>query len=390
MSTLRIAHASDLHCCERNRLDDWKELHRVFVEQVGQRRPDLALLTGDLFHARSTPAERNAMAGFVQDLAAECPVVIVKGNHDAAGDLDIFGELESLTTIHVIDRPGTVVVETEHGEVAVIGLPWFDKAHLVAGLEAATDAEQTRQLTIDAAQQLLAVLRAHTAQARDMGYVPILAGHVMVAGAETSTGQTLIGTTVELSPGDIRDVGCEYAALGHIHKRQDWYDGRVAYSGSTWRQNFGEAEAKGWNLVTIEDGRFSGVEFVELPARRIVLLEADCTGGILSVDDSAVRPGDLVRYRYRVRPEDLATVDEGAIRRALEAAGAAEVKLEAIVEQETRVRSEAIASATSAWEKVEAWLDAKQIDLAPEARATLKAKCDSIEARLRQGSEVAA
>lgn len=386
---IRIAHASDLHCCERMRLDDWTALHSTLVDQIAEAHCDLTLLTGDLFHAKSTPAERNAMARFLTALATDCPVVIVKGNHDAAGDLDIFAGLEAVHEITVWDRPGTNVVHLDaQTAVAVVSLPWIDKAHLVAGLEATTDAETTRNLTIDAARQMLTVLRAHASQARDMGYVPILAAHVMVGGSETSTGQTLIGTTVELSPSDLLDVGCEYAALGHIHRAQSWHEGRVAYAGSTWRQNFGEEEAKGWRLVTIEDGRFAGAEFVELPARRIVLIEAEFDPRDDSlIDVGAIGNGDLVRYRYRIKAEDLHRVNDEALRLHLLSLGAHEVKLEAVIVQETRVRSEAIVTARDNLARVKAYLDAKGIEPDAETMERIAANLAAIEAR---GIEVAA
>lgn len=388
MTTLRLAHASDLHCCERMRLDDWIALHRILVEQIADTDCHLTVLTGDLFHAKSTPAERNAMAGFLLDLARIAPVVVVKGNHDAAGDLDIFRCLEVDHPICVFDRPNTESVQTPAGVVCAIALPWFDRANLVAGLSATVDQETTRNMTIEAARGLLVSLRAESVEARRVGMIPILAAHVMVGGCETSTGQTIIGTTVELAPSDLLDVGAEYAALGHVHKAQEWHGGRVAYAGSTWRQNFGEPEAKGWRLVTFEDGHFISNEFVELPARRIVLIEADCTEGILSVDDSGVRPGDLVRYRYTVRAADLHTVDEDEIRQALLVQGAHEVKLEAVIVQETRVRSEAIVSARSNLDRVMAYLAAKGETVDAETMARIAAKLAELEAR--HGAEVAA
>jgi len=387
MNTIKICHASDLHCSERNRLDDWIKLHATLAEQVRERAVDLVLLAGDLFHAKSTPAERNAMAGFLLHLAEHCPVVIVKGNHDAAGDLDIFATLACRNSITVMDRPGTEVIEVhsaDSGQIAVYAIPWFDRAHLVAELPSTTDAETTRNLTIEAARQLLVVARAHVQQARDTGYLPILAGHLMVAGSETSTGQTLIGTTVELAPGDLADVGAEYVALGHIHKPQSWADDRIAYAGSTWAQNFGEDHPHGWRLVSFEDGRFVGAEFVELPARRIVLFEGefDANGKLISENIAPTLPGDLVRFRYRIPAEALHLVDETRMLQMFE--GASEVKLEAVIVQEQRIRSEAIITARSSWEKVEAYLAAKGIEADADTRARIRAKLEAIEVRTRE------
>jgi DNA repair exonuclease SbcCD nuclease subunit len=187
---IRIAHASDLHCSERHRLDDWKALHGVFVEQMEEAKVNLILLAGDLFHARSTPAERNAMAEFLIAASRVAPVVIAKGNHDAAGDLDIFGRLGGDARVTVMDRPGVERIWPVYGRAGaagsstrVIALPWFDKAHLVAGLDATQDAQTTANATVDAARSLLTTLRAHASEARAAGDIPILVGHVMLGGS---------------------------------------------------------------------------------------------------------------------------------------------------------------------------------------------------------------
>ena len=136
--------------------------------------------------------------------------------------------------------------------------------------------------------------------------------------------------------------------------------------------------------------------FARLPARRIVLLEKDWTGQAESdwiacdeVTELAL-PGALVRFRYQVRAEDLHRVNEDQIRERLLAAGAAEVKLEAVIVQEARVRSERIVEARGVFEKVCAWADAKGMDLSPEVLERLREKCAAIEARCATGSEVAA
>jgi DNA repair exonuclease SbcCD nuclease subunit len=204
----------------------------------------------------------------------------------------------------------------------------------------------------------------------------------MVAGSETSTGQTLIGQTVELAPGEIADIGCEYVALGHIHKRQGW--GNVWYSGSPNRHDFGEVEPKGWNLATITDGKLTDVEFVELPARRIVLIEEDWTAGVGEIPSDDVTPEALVRFRYRIHPEDLHLVNEEAIEGDLRAHGAYEVKIEAVLVHEARVRSADIASAKDTWAKLTAYWQAAGIDVPETNRIRIREKLDGIENRQRE------
>jgi hypothetical protein len=128
-------------------------------------------------------------------------------------------------------------------------------------------------------------------------------------------------------------------------------------------------------------------EFVELPGRRIVLLEENWSEGI---DPNNWLPsngvdGALVRFRYRVRQENLHLVDETVVERALLAAGAHEVTIEAVLVHEARIRSEEIVSARTTWEKVLAFWQAKGIDPDEATRERVRAKLASIEA----GEEVA-
>lgn len=409
MSSLRLAHIADSHFDEKNRLDDNVAVHKAFAEQIHDAEVDLVLHAGDFFERRSTPDERNALAEVLDEISQWAPVIGCKGNHDADNDLTIFNRLDG---VQIEDRPsmsGIMPAPATLLPVRVLALPWFSKSHLVASLPADTPAVETTERTIQAARGLLSTLRVEACRVAAAGAVPLLVGHVLVAGSETSTGQTLIGSTVELAPSDILEVGCAYAALGHIHKPQSWCDGRVAYSGSVQRLSFGEPEAKGWNLVTIDTERWREhggvtVEFRPLPAREITLLNfnfADCIpeqiqqmletpGYLLMSADGEVHGIDkaLVRVRYSIKPEDLHLVDEAALGSYARSWGAHSVQLEAVLVHQDRVRCAEIATALDTKAKCAAYWLAKGIDVPEATRARVFAKLDEIEARDRQ--EVAA
>lgn len=412
--TIRIAHLSDSHFDERGRLQDIIDVHRAFLGQAKEADVDLIVHAGDWFERRSTPAERLAVADFLEEAMHVAPVFGVKGNHDAELDLSLFPRLDlGGDGVVILDRPtavpgtaktyrlgdhryfGRLTGERVAGvKLGLLALPWFDKAHLVADLTATVDSERSRALTIAAAQDLLRGIGAEAARLRKEGTIPILVGHVLVAGSEVSTGQTLIGTTVELAPGDLYDVNAAYVALGHVHKTQGWFHGQVAYSGSPHRCNFGESEAKGWRLVTLTDeGQFVSNEFVELPARRIVLLESDWASeeGARKLREVGIEPTcfalshcdevkkALVRFRYRIRPEDLHLVQDEVLERIFLADGAAEVKLEAIVAHEARARAPEIVETRTTAEKVDAYFRAKSIDVDEEQRGRLEHKLAELE-----------
>jgi len=375
---MKIAHISDTHVQEGSRLDELGSVLDAFLNEC--QGMDLILHTGDVFQKKNNATEENFFADFARRAAEIAPLVIVKGNHDAPRDLEIFSKLETRNPIHVFERPGSV----EIGDAGVIALPWFDKAHLVAQIAADIDQQESARQTIEAARQMLFVMGAQVSLLKQKGLVPILAGHILVAGSETSTGQTLIGTTVELAAGDLLDVGAAYTALGHIHMTQDWMNGRIAYAGSPIRQNHGETEDKGFRLIEIDGDHFRN-DFIKLPAREILNLDVDWTVNVSPVGFNpsdfvdANLSGSLLRVRYRVRAQDMHLVDEEALRRMLAGRGAHSIKIEAVVVRENRIRSEQIVAARSSWEKVQAYWQAKGIEIDDQARDRIQAKLESIE-----------
>lgn len=393
--TIRIAHLSDIHVNHRGRVEDLKLVLDFFLEKCKQRAVDLIVISGDLYERRSVPEERTFLAEFLQRAAEIAPVAGCRGNHDAPGDLEVMNRLETKYPLFIAERPTaapgsawTVAGPRGH-HFGVLALPWVDKAHMAAGLDATAEAAAVTQQTIAAVRDLLTCLHAEAQNVRRRGAVPVLVTHVMLGGSVVSSGQILIGQGVELSPSDLMDVGCTYAACGHVHASQEWFGGRVAYAGNPERHDYGEKEAKGFRLVTLTAaGDFVSNEFVELPARPMVLIEVDWTTaeGVdrsmkLGLDGDPRLRGARVRLRYRIKPQDLALFDEVKTEKILLAAGAHEVKLEAVVEAETRVRSAEIVDIQSLPEKVDAFWRAKGIDVDEPTRDRVHGKLADLEAR---------
>ncbi len=383
---VRVAHISDTHVSETRRPQDLVDVFCVFLEQVKSLGVELILYSGDFFDRRSTPRERLVLAGLLADAAHLAPVVGVRGNHDAPEDLQIFNRISP--NIQIFERPSAIGEGIEAWlppPLAVVVLPWFDKAHLVSMVDPTVGPETTRQMTNEAANDLLVGLRAEVDRLRGEGRIPILVSHAMVAGSVTSTGQIMQGVTVELTPFALHEVGAEYVALGHVHKTQEWFGGRVAYAGSPVRQNFGEPEPKGWRLITFEDGSFASNLFMPLPAREMVLLERDWRkpagreGDYCSPEEIATLAGALVRFRYQIQAADVPLVDEDMLRRWFEGHGVAEIKVEAILEHQARVRAEGITEATSVLDKVLAYFAAKSEPIDEQAGARLSEKLAEIE-----------
>lgn len=363
----RLLHVADLHISEARRPEDTIRMLGEISVLAHEKQCQGVIISGDVFDRASTPEERLIFAEFVSDLRhGSITVAVVPGNHDARKDLDLF----SYSGARVL-RLG----EAERiGAVCVAGLPWVDRAGFITGAKSADEATSNSRKT---ATELLDFLRAQSSKLRATGVEGVaLLAHLQVGGSVTSTGQTLIGHGLEFSPAELSDLGFDYVALGHIHKHQAW--GNVVYAGSPERHSFGEPETKGAVIVTLDNGACSW-EFVPLPARDIKLLGATRWDSFVELTSADVHSGDLVRYRYRVTPQEMAGVDEEAIRRHLLALGAAEVTIEAQIITETRVRSEAIIQAKGNWERFMAYCESKSLAIPPDHEDALRGKVSELE-----------
>lgn len=201
----------------------------------------------------------------------------------------------------------------------------------------------------------------------------VLGGHVTVQGSVMAGSErtSLISSEPKFTVGQLAVAPIDYVALGHIHHPQNRNpDGHppVVYAGSIERVTFKERdEEKGFYVADIEAGRpgagaghrkaadrdtmdrdasnrdasnrdasASGsaapagsrtrVRFVETPARPFVAVHVDAretedpTQKILDALDGVDVTDAIVRVRYHVAESQIAQVDPGRIRTALEGA----------------------------------------------------------------------
>jgi len=371
---MRIAVIADSHFSERSRWEECQRIHDWIAADLAQRGVGLVLHSGDLFDAKSTPSERLAVAGWLSRVAEQAPVVVVRGNHDALGDIELMGRIRSRHPIIVDEAAGVHVV----AGVAVACLAWPRKAELMARL-GAVGHEATEQVTSEA---LKTVLLGFRQQLEQHGGPSILLTHAMVRGSKTSTGQPLVGCDMELSLEDLTLAGANFIALGHIHQHQEWESAEgtpIVYPGSPRRTAFGEGERKGYLVIhtqTSQDHRECQHEFIETPATPMVLVEASWnaelarlvgTHRLLDVS------GAEVRFRYTVPAEhrDAARSRAEEYRAYAVERGALYVKLEEVVQTTVRARAPEVAEAKTLADKLRAYWHAKGEELGDREQVLL-------------------
>lgn len=400
--TIKIAHLGDSHFDDRSRFAECVRLHDWMADDWARREVGLVLHAGDVFERKSTPTERNAVATWLRRVTERCPVVMVRGNHDAAGDLEIFSRLETEFPITVEEAAAVHRVDVieaggdDEAQVAIACMAWPSRAAILASLPAELGHEGVEDV---ARLHMQNVLRGLGAEHDESDDIVLFCGHVMVRGSMTSTGQPLVGCDLELGLDDLAMVNADAYCLGHIHLPQEWTVGGspVTFSGSPRRTAYGELEAKGYRLLTFErsdegDGwHLASCEFIEAPATPMLLLEGDYRDGVDEIafpSPVTVPPGAEVRVRYTVDADrrDAGRAAADRLREVLRDDGASRVDIEPQVRATVRARAPEVAEAKGLRQQLPAlWRaqgDAPDDDRAP----MLIAMAEAVEEEVRCAS----
>lgn len=397
MSHLRVAVVADSHFDLGSRFEECVEVHRWISEDIRGRQVDLVVHSGDVYERASRPEERSAVAEWAQAVTTNAPLVVVRGNHDAVGDLALLRRLRTNFDLIVEEAAGVHRVPTRRGPVSVACLAWPRKAHLAA-LVGDGDLERAD------GDALRAALRGMGHEMERFEGPRILLAHAMVRGSVTSTGQPLVGCDHELGLGDLGLADADLYALGHIHRGQEFSMGEAPciYPGSPRRTAFGELEEKGYIVAEFEEGesgrwRCMSHELVRTPCRPMLQLEGEFHGEHVGLpgdvvvpagialsglpDDPADLRGAEVRVRYLVEADrrDEAREYAARARADLLERGAHSVKVEEQVVATTRARAPEVGRAQTLPEQLEAFWVAKGIDIDTERRARLLGRVAGLE-----------
>lgn len=367
---MKIIASADHHFDQHSRWAECLRVHSWIAELVESERPDVFLSGGDLYERASTPVERAAVADWLVRIAAVCPVVIARGNHDKPRDCEILGRLASAHPIVVEEGADIHVV----GGIAVAAVAWPHRAELLAlaGDDGSAGADEL------ASEALRNVLRGLGHELAKFQGPRVLLGHFMIDGSVTSSGQPLIGHTMNVALSDLGLARADITIGGHVHAPQDWtFDGRpIVYAGSPCRTNFGELEEKSVVLAEFNSDGLTSWRRVPTPATPMVHVDAEVSleGDVLELrvdPEMEAVVGAEVRLRYVVDADQREGGKSLAARTRADllAAGAVDVKVEEVVRPTTRARAPEVAKASTLEEKLRAFWDVKGTT-PDESRAT--------------------
>lgn len=395
----RVAVIADSHFDRSSRFEECIRVHDFIAEDIAREGCDLAVHTGDIYERASTPEERRAVAAWVKRVTETCPLVIVRGNHDAPRDLEILSRLDTEHPVIVEEAAAVHVV----GGFVVAALAWPSKASVLAlARDRAWSHDEGEQVAGAALRAVLMGLGNEmeaAREARGMASAPkLLVSHAMVRGSKVSTGQPLVGCDLELGLEDLALANAHANLLGHIHMPQEW-EGlpTTIYPGSPRRTAFGEVEEKGYVIADFDSaagGELVAYRRVPTPCAPMVLVSATfendpALGQWLAYSHpgltDAVCAGAEVRVRYTVKPDEreAARAKAEALRAELLEAGAIDVKLEERVIAKSEARAPEVATATTLADKLHALWKARAQTPEPERAEALITMATTLESEER-------
>src|SRR6185437_10250058 len=134
-AAMKLIHTSDWHLGRTLHGEDLLPYQATFLDwllaESVSNQVDAVVVAGDIYDRAVPPIEAvavldRALGGFA---SARIPVVLISGNHDSAVRLGFGASLSEVAGVHlrtgVADISNPVVLNDDHGEIAIYGIPYL-------------------------------------------------------------------------------------------------------------------------------------------------------------------------------------------------------------------------------------------------------------------------
>lgn len=348
---MKILHTADWHIGsfkgpEKDgvnlRGEDTMNCLRELVRVAQEKKPELTLVSGDIFHqaeiwqGRSHREVLQAREIIMKLAEVSENVVVMRGtpNHDSA---EAFAELQAhfelVPNVEVVTEPK--VVNTPYAQIAV--LPGFDRGTFRAKFPGLSK-EQENEVFSNEIGNIVAGLRA---MCQNESRIAVLMSHYTVPGCNMESGQTQF--LMQFEPVITREMllAADYdlVALGHIHRPQKLEGMKnVFYSGAINAMNFNdEGQDRGFMLHEFRPDYekmklyYEGTQFRKTPSREFLTIrwnKEDVAQAISNPDMLPMTFTDqgvadkIVRIIYSCTSDQKKAINTAQIEKALYEAGA--------------------------------------------------------------------
>lgn len=359
---MKILHFADSHFSSK-RLDECVSNFKYMVDYGAKNNVDMFVGAGDLFDANTmiNSNEYNSAVSLISEMSGIAPVVLIRGNHDPDGSLDIFNTLRGLKySINAYDTVGTHIVSDKNGnDIEILALPYINPIVFNALGEKVSAVFDSAKDYYDA--QILE-FKKHPKPAN----IPkAIIAHLSVYGAELANNEKIVANEVMLDVDSLDDPEFDAVFLGHIHRRnQSIFKGtRIRYSAPHYRISYGEkSEGVGFIVWDINAGN-TVIDIQNTPAKEMVEYH-------MSVDETKtyISSGTLpFEIDPNVDTKIVADVSEGTTHmfdkeKIAKKVDSGSVKINLKTIPKTRVRSKSIANNMSVSDKVREWISVSGVE----------------------------
>lgn len=257
---MRFLHLADLHLGKKvngySMLEDQAYAIKEILKLVEKENVDMVLVAGDVYD-QPVPSG-DAMALFDDFLTRlkelKKKVLIIAGNHDSQERLAFANRLMKGADIYISSpfdgKVESLTFEDDFGPINFYLLPYIKPIYLRS---------LNPDIKLDDFQKAMDLV-IDSLDLNDKERNVILS-HQFIVGAEKSDSEELyLGGSEAISINTYE--GFDYVALGHIHKKQAFRQGRIRYPGSLLKYSKSEANYK--KTLSIVDMREKGqVEITE-------------------------------------------------------------------------------------------------------------------------------
>lgn len=255
-------HLSDLHIGKRlnefSLLDDQSYILDEILSIAEEQKPDAVAIAGDIYDKSTPSAEAVALFdSFISRLAKlVTPVFVISGNHDSAERIAFGSSLMQTAGVYLSPvyngESAPLKVKDEFGSVNVYMLPFIRPSDV------------RRRFPDDDTESFDSAFKAAVSHLNvNENERNIILAHQFITGAAA-------GGSESVSVGGLDNISAEvfepfdYAALGHIHHRQNITSEKVRYCGTPLKYSFSEVNDK--KTVTIANiGKKGELSIEEVP-----------------------------------------------------------------------------------------------------------------------------
>jgi exonuclease SbcD len=281
---MKILHTADWHLGKNLGNFPLIELQKQVLEQLidycQSEKPDVLLLSGDVYDRNVPPAEAVSLFGkTITQIVDELKITVmaIAGNHDSAERIQYGAELFAKNRFYVAGMPTfpiqPIVLEDEFGEVDFYLFPYCEPQNFQFILQKYAEANPTLNFIptedIETHQQVFEILCQQISKTRRS----VLVAHAFVSGGTSCDSERKISVGgSEMVSKDVFNPFL-YVALGHLHQRQIHQN--CHYSGSLLKYSVSEVHHhKSFTLVEIGQNSVSTKFLPIVPPQDLVLCEA--------------------------------------------------------------------------------------------------------------------